>query len=261
MLLYTQPAVPVVLAIAEEPARDDGAAPARRSATTLPAALYVHVTPPLLDVLAERYAVEEAEPHLKLALARTDLLAPSAAATSNVLGAERPRRDRRRSTARRIPETWFEPRMLATGRYVGIRQDGRLACVAGVHVYSPTWSVAALGNVATLPELRGRGPGASCVRRPLPAPARGRDRDDRAQRPGGQRRRDRAPTRGSGSSGRAEYTEASLASASRLSRQRCPKWCARGSAAPTSSSATRRASAPRVSIEATRMLRFSPTRS
>ena len=47
--------------------------------------------------------------------------------------------------------------MLETGRYVGVRRDGRLACVAGVHVHSPTWGVAALGNVATLPELRGHG--------------------------------------------------------------------------------------------------------
>ena len=47
--------------------------------------------------------------------------------------------------------------MLATGRYLGIRHDGRLVCVAGVHVHSPTWGVAALGNVATLPELRGQG--------------------------------------------------------------------------------------------------------
>ena len=55
------------------------------------------------------------------------------------------------------PGTWFEPRLLATERYVGIRVDGRLACVAGVHLYSPAWSVAALGNVATLPGLRGLG--------------------------------------------------------------------------------------------------------
>ena len=47
--------------------------------------------------------------------------------------------------------------MLETGRYVGLREGDRLACVAGVHVYSPTWRVAALGNVATLPELRGQG--------------------------------------------------------------------------------------------------------
>ena len=55
------------------------------------------------------------------------------------------------------PGTWFVPRMLETGRYVGIREAGRLVCVAGVHVCSPTWSVAALGNVATLPAFRGRG--------------------------------------------------------------------------------------------------------
>ena len=51
------------------------------------------------------------------------------------------------------PGTWFVPRMLATNRYVGIRENGRLVCVAGVYVHSPTWGVAALGNVATLPEL------------------------------------------------------------------------------------------------------------
>ena len=59
--------------------------------------------------------------------------------------------------ARAYPGTWFEPRMLETRRYVGIRDAGGLACVAGVHVWSPEWRVAALGNVATLPEARGRG--------------------------------------------------------------------------------------------------------
>jgi predicted GNAT family acetyltransferase len=47
--------------------------------------------------------------------------------------------------------------MLETGRYVGIRRNGELACVAGVHVWSPEWRVACLGNVATLPAARGEG--------------------------------------------------------------------------------------------------------
>jgi predicted GNAT family acetyltransferase len=55
------------------------------------------------------------------------------------------------------PGTWFEPHQLDSGRYVGIREDGRLVCVAGLHVYSPAYGVAALGNVATLPAARGRG--------------------------------------------------------------------------------------------------------
>ena len=40
-----------------------------------------------------------------------------------------------------------------------------LVCVAGVHVWSPTWRVAALGNVATLPAARGTGLAtAACAR-------------------------------------------------------------------------------------------------
>jgi ADP-ribose pyrophosphatase YjhB (NUDIX family)/GNAT superfamily N-acetyltransferase len=63
------------------------------------------------------------------------------------------------------PGTWFQPRMLETGRYVGIRRDGALVCVAGVHVWSPTWGVATLGNVATLPARRGAGLAtAACAR-------------------------------------------------------------------------------------------------
>jgi predicted GNAT family acetyltransferase len=55
--------------------------------------------------------------------------------------------------------------MLETGRYVGVRRDGALVCVAGVHVWSPAWRVAALGNVATLPEARGTGLAtAACAR-------------------------------------------------------------------------------------------------
>ena len=59
--------------------------------------------------------------------------------------------------AEAYPGTWFQPRMLETNRYVGIEEDGRLLCVAGVHVYSPNWRVAALGNVATAPSARGQG--------------------------------------------------------------------------------------------------------
>jgi predicted GNAT family acetyltransferase len=63
------------------------------------------------------------------------------------------------------PGTWFHARMLETGRYVGIRHAGSLACVAGVHVWSPAWGVATLGNVATLPEVRGLGLAtAACAR-------------------------------------------------------------------------------------------------
>lgn len=55
------------------------------------------------------------------------------------------------------PGNWFNPRMLETGRYMGIKGDSGLQCIAGIHVYSPTYRVAALGNITTHPDARGRG--------------------------------------------------------------------------------------------------------
>jgi GNAT superfamily N-acetyltransferase len=57
------------------------------------------------------------------------------------------------------PGNFFEPRMLETEQYYGIRESGALVCVAGVHVYSASYRVAALGNITTHPDYRGRGYG------------------------------------------------------------------------------------------------------
>ena len=151
-LLYTEPKPPVLLAIAERPEKDMEALVASLL-PALPSRLYAHVTPVLLETLGSRYAVESHGLHLKMGLADTSRLG---AAPADTLGPS----DLDEIAAfyeRAYPGTWFVPRMLETGRYVGVREHGTLACVAGVHVHSPTWRVAALGNVATLPELRGRG--------------------------------------------------------------------------------------------------------
>jgi ribosomal protein S18 acetylase RimI-like enzyme len=153
-LLYTQPRLPVLIAIAEPPAT---AMVELLTAITwsLPSVLYAHASPGLLETLAERYSVDDPAPHLKLALTQTDLLAKHALATETLTRDDLAEISTLYDSA--YPGTWFVPRMLDTGRYVGVRRDGRLACVAGVHVYSPTWRVAALGNVATLPGFRGQG--------------------------------------------------------------------------------------------------------
>lgn len=56
-----------------------------------------------------------------------------------------------------FPDSYFEPRMLETGKYFGWIDRRQIAAVAGVHVYSPQYRVAALGNIATHPGYRGRG--------------------------------------------------------------------------------------------------------
>ena len=154
VLLYTQPSVPVLIAVADEPDRPM-AALVDGIRDDLPGHIYVHVTAPLLEVLARRFDVQGAEPHLKLALTGRDLLEAEAADVEVLREESLEELEQLYEAA--YPETWFAPRLLATGRYVGIRRDGRLVSVAGVHVHSPRWRVAALGNVATLPELRGQG--------------------------------------------------------------------------------------------------------
>lgn len=47
--------------------------------------------------------------------------------------------------------------MLLTGQYFGVRHHGRLVSIAGVHVYSASYRVAALGNITTHPDERGKG--------------------------------------------------------------------------------------------------------
>jgi predicted GNAT family acetyltransferase len=55
------------------------------------------------------------------------------------------------------PGNWFEPRLLATGKFAGPFMNSTLVSAAGIHVYSRRYGVAALGNISTLPGLRGRG--------------------------------------------------------------------------------------------------------
>ena len=57
------------------------------------------------------------------------------------------------------PGNWFDPRMLETGCYFGLRRKAQLVSVAGVHVFSPRYRVAALGNITTHPDMRGQGLG------------------------------------------------------------------------------------------------------
>ncbi|MCX6834188.1 MAG: GNAT family N-acetyltransferase [candidate division Zixibacteria bacterium] len=55
------------------------------------------------------------------------------------------------------PDSYFTPRMLQTGRFFGCLDHGAIVAVAGVHVVSDEHHIAALGNITTHPDYRGRG--------------------------------------------------------------------------------------------------------
>ncbi len=51
----------------------------------------------------------------------------------------------------------FASYQLRQGVFYGLQQQGQLAAVAGTHIVSPAYRVAAVGNVFTRPEFRGQG--------------------------------------------------------------------------------------------------------
>jgi ribosomal protein S18 acetylase RimI-like enzyme len=123
----------------------------------LPIRLYSHLSPGLETALESRYHVEIHGEYRKMALRhprRLDSLDTTGVEPLDPQHLE----ELRGLYAAAYPGNWFDPRMLETGQYVGLRAaGGALAAVAGIHVYSPSYRVAGLGNIAVRPEQRGRG--------------------------------------------------------------------------------------------------------
>ncbi|HEX6288089.1 MAG TPA: GNAT family N-acetyltransferase [Herpetosiphonaceae bacterium] len=157
VLLYSGTSVPTLLAFNEEPV---ALMPMllRSILPLLPRQVYAHLSPDVIPVFAEDYHVQQHGLHYKMALTRPTHLSGIDISEAALLSAA----DLDDLTAlyqASYPGNWFDPRMLETGHYYGIRRGDRLVSVAGVHVYSRHYRVAALGNVTTHPELRGQGLG------------------------------------------------------------------------------------------------------
>ncbi|MEU5941035.1 GNAT family N-acetyltransferase [Micromonospora sp. NPDC047548] len=160
-MLYHGVAQPVLLAFAAPDGQPELAALLADLAPMLPARLHAHLSPGLDAVLGRWFTVDPGGAHQRMALTDAARLAGVTPAGEVLDDADLPAL--RALYAAAYPGNWFDPRMLATGQYVGIRRDGDLLAVAGVHVYSPTYRVAALGNVTTHPRARGRGLAAAAV--------------------------------------------------------------------------------------------------
>jgi RimJ/RimL family protein N-acetyltransferase len=121
----------------------------------LPRRFYAHLSPGAADSLADAFDAEPYGRHHKMALRDHDRLAAAPPAGEVLVSDDLPDLDRLYTEA--YPGNWFDRRMLETGQYVGVRRDGELLAVAGVHVWSPVYRVAAIGNVTTHPAARGQG--------------------------------------------------------------------------------------------------------
>jgi GNAT superfamily N-acetyltransferase len=124
----------------------------------LPRRFHAHLNSGSESILAEYYHLRPFGRHERMALIDISLLA--VIDTSQAEGLSMSNLSEIVSLFETAyPGNFFEPTMLETKQYYGIRQSGTLVSVAGVHVYSRRYRVAALGNITTHPDYRGKGYG------------------------------------------------------------------------------------------------------
>jgi len=130
----------------------------------LPECFHAHLDLGLENILTERYTLRPRGKHYKMALVNKSL--PLNVDTSQATGLSKSHLSEILNLFERAyPGNFFEPRMLETKQYFGIRQLGELISIAGVHVYSRKYRVAALGNVTTHPNYRCKGLGTTVTAR------------------------------------------------------------------------------------------------
>ena len=150
-LLYDAPGLPCLLAL-ERSDTEAARGLLHHVEAELPQPFYSHLSPGLVDVLADRHR-EAHGTYLKMTLRDLPQVDTPNVTRLTVADLEA----LRDLYARAYPGNWFDPRMLETGEYFGERQGNTLVGVAGIHVFSPQYSVAALGNITTDPTHRGQG--------------------------------------------------------------------------------------------------------
>ena len=154
-LLYTGTRLPVLLGLTEGPT-DLTRELLQSIMHLLPARLYAHLSGDLATLFAGDYHLHSHGTHYKMGLVHKeqmeaiDTIRVVPLSSSDLVEIEALYR-------LSYPENWFDPRMLETGCYYGIRHEKELVSVAGIHVYSPRYKVAAVGNVTTHPAFRGQG--------------------------------------------------------------------------------------------------------
>ena len=150
-LLYRGEDLPVLLAFGElEP---DYLTHLR---SFLPDRFYAHFSPGLENFFSGDYQIQAYGDHYKM-----DLVDPApchrAPKENTFRLTEADLSEVNRLYQESYPGNAFNPHMLLTGQYFGVRHHGRLVSIAGVHVYSASYRVAALGNITTHPDERGKG--------------------------------------------------------------------------------------------------------
>jgi ribosomal protein S18 acetylase RimI-like enzyme len=161
VLLYAGPQIPTVVGLTNEQDIIEQDIMAKLLSSVrhlLPYRFQAHLSPGLEAVFRATCDVEPGGEHYKMML--VDGRKAASMDTRGVVRLETGDLPLLESLYRdSYPGNWFDPRMLETNQYFGIKEGGRVLSAGGVHVFSMRYRVAALGNIATRPGCRNRGYG------------------------------------------------------------------------------------------------------
>ncbi|MHC1705848.1 MAG: GNAT family N-acetyltransferase [Tenuifilaceae bacterium] len=155
VLLYVGMSTPTLLAIYDKNFESTHEL-LERAKPYLPSKFYAHLGPNLIDVFGNQSIIESFGPHYKMALKKSPVEISDQnikTLTANDI------QEINHFYSESYPENWFDKRMIETQQYLGYFMENKLVGVAGIHVYSKDYGVAALGNIATHPDFRGKGIG------------------------------------------------------------------------------------------------------
>ena len=158
VMLYTAEELPVLLALCEGEEIALQKELIRSIAHLLPTRFYAHVTPGIEEALSQGHVLTPTGANVRMLLKDAGHLREADTASVFRLSI---------SDVGELmdfydlsyPGHHFNPRMVKTNMYWGVKMQGSIVSVAGVHVCSQRYGVAALGNIATHPDFRKRGLG------------------------------------------------------------------------------------------------------
>lgn len=154
-LLYTGLALPILLANPAPP-YDQMRELLHDLLPLLPRRMSANLHPAHVDVFTTDYDIRPRGMHLRMGLRdRSRLEVGDTSAVTVFTEADLPALEALYQEG--LPDNLFSARMVQTGGYYGIRNGQAIVSVAGVHIYSARYKVAALGNVTTHPSVRRRG--------------------------------------------------------------------------------------------------------
>jgi ribosomal protein S18 acetylase RimI-like enzyme len=154
-LLYTAVNPPVLLALSPAEEIESLKQLLTEMIPLLPVKFYSHLTPGIEPALESNYSIEFHGDYCKMLLTKNKDVNDIFLKTYQLTYYDLPKI--RQLYQDSYPDNSFDPRMLETGMFYGIDEGNRLVSIAGIHVFSEKYKAAALGNITTLPEFRGKG--------------------------------------------------------------------------------------------------------